>query len=103
MTDLKDRWLSVKEICTYLGESNNTVYRWIKSHRLPSHRVGRLSKFQRIVLDEWVKAGGASQKETTALRAKAKGRWHIPDYLVLEGDPKLLMLHDQTIMRTEGD
>jgi excisionase family DNA binding protein len=70
MTDMKDRWLSVKEICTYLGVSNDTVYRWIESHRMPSHKVGRLWKFQKDEIDEWVKAGGASQKETTEIDAK---------------------------------
>lgn len=29
MTELEDRWLSVDEICKYLGVSNDTVYRWI--------------------------------------------------------------------------
>lgn len=31
MNEMIDRWLSVKEICTYLDVSNDTVYRWIKN------------------------------------------------------------------------
>ena len=26
---IEDRWLSVEEICKYLGVSNDTVYKWI--------------------------------------------------------------------------
>lgn len=61
MTALEDRWLSVGEICTYLGVSNDTVYRWIEKHDMPAHRVGRLWKFKKEQVDAWVEAGGASE------------------------------------------
>jgi len=57
---MKDRWLSVDEICKYLGVSNDTVYRWINRHHMPAHRMGRLWKFKKDEIDEWVKAGGAA-------------------------------------------
>ncbi|MDD2336084.1 MAG: helix-turn-helix domain-containing protein [Geobacteraceae bacterium] len=60
MAEMEDRWLSINEICTYLGVSNDTVYKWIDRHKMPAHRMGRLWKFKRIEVDEWVKAGGAS-------------------------------------------
>lgn len=59
MTELEDRWLSVGDICKYLGVSNDTVYRWIEKHSMPAHRVGRLWKFKKDEVDGWVKAGGA--------------------------------------------
>lgn len=62
MNHLQDRWLSVKEICEYLGVSNDTVYRWIEFHEMPTHKMGRLWKFKKDEIDEWVKAGGASLK-----------------------------------------
>ncbi len=62
MTEMEDRWLSVGDICAYLGVSNDTVYRWIESHSMPAHRVGRLWKFKKDEVDEWVKAGGAADK-----------------------------------------
>ena len=60
---IEDRWLSVEEICTYLGVSNDTVYKWIDKHDMPAHRMGRLWKFKKDEVDEWVKAGGADQKK----------------------------------------
>jgi len=39
-----------------------TVYRWIDKHAMPAHRMGRLWKFKKDEVDEWVKAGGAADK-----------------------------------------
>jgi len=61
MVEMEDRWLSITEICKYLGVSNDTVYKWIDKHGMPAHRMGRLWKFKKDEVDEWVKAGGADQ------------------------------------------
>ena len=61
MADLEDRWLSVGEICKYLGVSNDTVYKWTSKHDMPAHRLGRLWKFKKSEVDDWVKGGGADQ------------------------------------------
>jgi excisionase family DNA binding protein len=58
---MKDRWLSITEICKYLGVSSDTVYKWIDKHEMPAHRMGRLWKFKKDEVDEWVKAGGAAE------------------------------------------
>ena len=56
---MSDRWLSVEEIAEHLGVSKDTVYTWISKKRMPAHKVGRLWKFQKPQVDEWVKSGGA--------------------------------------------
>ncbi len=61
MAELEDRWLSVDEICKYLGVSNDTVYKWINKRGMPASRVGRLWKFRKEEIDEWVRKGGASK------------------------------------------
>ena len=33
---MDDRWLSMKEICQYLGVSHDTISRWIKECEMPS-------------------------------------------------------------------
>ena len=60
MAEVEDRWISVDEIRRYLGVSDDTVYRWIDKHVMPAHQMGRLWKFKRSEVDEWVKAGGAA-------------------------------------------
>ena len=55
-----DRWLSVDEITAYLGIKRDTVYKWISEKQMPAHRMGRLWKFRKEEVDEWVKSGAAS-------------------------------------------
>ena len=64
-TDLEDRWLSVEEIAAYLGVNRDTIYKWIERKQMPAKKVGRLWKFKRYQIDEWVnagKSGGDSMK-----------------------------------------
>lgn len=63
MAEINDRWLSVDEICKYLGISKDTVYKWIDKHGMPAHRMGRLWKFKKGQVDKWVEAGGAATDE----------------------------------------
>lgn len=51
---MDDRWFSVGETTEYLGISKNSVYAWIEKKVLPGHRIGRLWKFKRSEVDEWV-------------------------------------------------
>lgn len=60
MNEMEDRWLSIGEICAYLGVSNDSVYKWIDTREMPAHRMGRLWKFKKDEVDEWVKGGGAA-------------------------------------------
>jgi len=62
MVEMEDRWLSITEICKYLGISNDTVYKWIDKYDMPAHRMGRLWKFKKDAVDAWVEAGGAADK-----------------------------------------
>lgn len=67
---MDDRWLSVEEIARYLGVSKDTIYTWIDTKGMPAHRLGRLWKFKREEVDDWVKSGGASDRQDVM----AKGR-----------------------------
>ena len=51
----EDRWLSVEEIAAYLGVKRETIYAWLSKKRMPAHKVGRLWKFKRSEVDEWVR------------------------------------------------
>ncbi len=62
MAELEDRWLSIGEICSYLGVSSDTVYKWIEKQGMPAHRMGRLWKFKKDEVDDWVKSGEAADK-----------------------------------------
>ena len=53
---MNDRYLSVSEICLYLGIKRDTVYKWISKKGFPAHRVGKFWKFKVSEVDEWVKS-----------------------------------------------
>ncbi|AMO94006.1 DNA binding, excisionase family domain protein [Collimonas fungivorans] len=61
---MSEPWMSVEQIAEHLGVTRDSIYRWIDRKGLPAHRVGRLWKFQRTEVDEWVKAGGANDNKT---------------------------------------
>jgi len=54
-------WLSVEEISNHLGVSKESIYRWLKLGRIPSHRIGKLWKFRPSEVDAWVISGGSSE------------------------------------------
>lgn len=59
MTD-GSQWTKMSE---YLGVSKDTVYTSISAKGMPAHRVGRLWKFKRDEVDDWVKSGGAADRQ----------------------------------------
>ena len=64
----EDRWLSLNEICEYLGIGRDTALNWIKNKGMPSCKIGKFWKFKKEDIDEWVRSGGSvsdSQPDTT--------------------------------------
>jgi excisionase family DNA binding protein len=51
---MEDRWLSVDEVAEHLGIKRDTVYKWIVRNGLPARKLGRLWKFRRDEVDQWV-------------------------------------------------
>jgi excisionase family DNA binding protein len=51
------RWLSTDEIADYLGVKRDTIYKWIERHNMPAHKVGRLWKFRKHEIDDWIVFG----------------------------------------------
>lgn len=70
---MDDRWLSVNEIAVYLGVSRDTIYKWVDEKGLTAHRVGRLWKFKKEEVDDWVRKGSASERRPDSKQAR-KGR-----------------------------
>lgn len=53
-----DRWISIEETAEYLGVNKDTIRNWIRNNTgIPAHKIGKLWKFKRSELDEWVKSG----------------------------------------------
>jgi len=57
-----ERMLTVTDVCKYLSVTNETVYSWIKKNDIPAHRAGKRWLFDKVELDQWLKAGKGSDK-----------------------------------------
>ncbi len=59
MTEMKnDNYISIDEAAEYLGIKTVTLRNWIKRDKsLPAHKIGKLWKFKRSELDDWVQSG----------------------------------------------
>ena len=68
---MEDRWLSVDDIVAYLGIKRDTVYRWISERNMPGHKIGRLWKFRKEEIDEWMRSGGDAEEHKDGV----KKRW----------------------------
>lgn len=60
---VEDRWLSVDEIALYLGVKRDTVYKWIDRKQMPAHKVGRLWKFRKEEVDQWVRSNDRDRQD----------------------------------------
>ena len=68
----EDRWLSVAEISEHLGVQPSTIYKWLERKKMPAHKVGRLWKFQKDEVDEWVRKGKAGETSTGTTENQAE-------------------------------
>jgi len=71
---MEDRWLSVDEIADHLGIKRDTVYKWLGERQMPGHKIGRLWKFNKQEVDEWVRSGGANASLMESETSKTRKR-----------------------------
>ncbi len=54
------KWMSMKQICEYLGISRDTATKWIKTKGMPAHQIDRIWRFDKEEVDEWMRNNGKS-------------------------------------------
>ena len=52
---IERRYLSVKEVSTYLGIAEGTIYNMVSQRRIPHSKIGGL-KFDRYQLEKWAES-----------------------------------------------
>ena len=55
-----EKWVTVKEVQSYLGVGRETVLAWIAKRNMPAYKVVRLWTFKLSEVDEWIRSGGAA-------------------------------------------
>lgn len=53
-----DKWIGIEEAASYLSVNKDTIRNWIKKDTgIPAHKIGKLWKFKKSELDEWIQSG----------------------------------------------
>lgn len=52
-----ENWIGIAEAAAFLGVTKDSIRNWIKKTDIPAHKIGKLWKFKRSELDDWVKSG----------------------------------------------
>lgn len=59
----EDKWISIEEAANYLGVNKDTIRNWIKKENgIPAHKIGKLWRFKKTELDNWIKSGQSAMK-----------------------------------------
>lgn len=54
---LDDKWIGIEEAANFLGVTKDTIRNWIKKNNIPAYKIGKLWKFRKSELNEWVLSG----------------------------------------------
>lgn len=54
---IEDKWIGLEEAAEYMDITKDTVRNWIKKTDIPAHKIGKLWKFKKSEIDEWIKSG----------------------------------------------
>jgi len=61
-----DNYISIDEAADYLGIKTVTLRNWIKTNEtIPAKKIGKLWKFKRSELDEWINSGKSAEIKVT--------------------------------------
>ncbi|MFC1870510.1 response regulator [Chloroflexota bacterium] len=56
--------LNIKEAAAYLRISQSTIYKLVEKDKIPAKKVGGAWRFQRTMLDDWLKIRSTRHRET---------------------------------------
>ena len=55
---MEDKYISLEQAAEYLNIKPVTLRKWIRNRDdIPAHQIGKLWKFKKAELDEWVNSG----------------------------------------------
>ncbi len=52
---LKQAFLTIDEVAEFLHVNPMTVYSWVKDEKIPAFKIGKVWRFRKTEIDEWLK------------------------------------------------
>ena len=63
-----DQYMDIGELSAYLHIKRSTLYAWVGEDRIPHVKLGRLIRFRRDEIDQWIESHRPAPREPRALR-----------------------------------
>ena len=60
---VEERWVSMDDICKYLGVSRDTVKKMIRTKDMPAYKMDRKWKFKISEIDAWMRSNNRLSKD----------------------------------------
>ena len=61
--NLEDNYINLEKAAEYLNIKPVTLRKWISQKKdLPAHQIGKLWRFKKSELDEWIHSGNSAAK-----------------------------------------
>ena len=60
--NMQDSWIGIEDAAKYLDVNKDTIRNWIKKESIPAHKVGKLWRFKKSELDEWIQSGKSAME-----------------------------------------
>ena len=65
-----ENWINIAEAAEHLGVTKDSIRNWIRKTDIPAHKIGKLWKFKKSELDEWVKSGKSALDQSGSRRMR---------------------------------
>jgi PTS system nitrogen regulatory IIA component len=54
-SEREERLLTIDEVAVFLHMNPMTVYAWVKDGRIPAFKIGRVWRFRKTEIEEWLR------------------------------------------------
>ena len=62
-SNIEDNYINLEKAAEYLNIKPVTLRKWISQKKdLPAHQIGKLWRFKKSELDEWIHSGNSAAK-----------------------------------------
>ena len=75
-----NEWMTIEQLSLYLHIRKKTLYSMVRNGGIPSYKVGRMVRFCRSEIDEWMK----TKRNTAVCRKIGQQQIHVKDALTGE-------------------
>lgn len=92
-----ERWLSMKEVCEYIGACHDTIRFWTENFNFPAVKLGRIWRFKKSDVDEWLKSEYAAKTKNGRKASREKfGEINTPKEYTKKTDPSDILADIKT-------